>query len=186
MEILSARFRSTGQIASSIPDPAAISDAPVTSARIVKQRLDMPALPQRTSAKRLTACGTSWAIRMPLLLALAAAFLFTAAAQVDEYRLKAAFLYNFTKFVDWPSEAPRRPDEPIAICVLGRNPFGNVLSETIAGKVVGLRTLTVREVSDSKQVDGCSILFVSASADKQFRSIAKTLSGAAILSVGQT
>jgi hypothetical protein len=108
-----------------------------------------------------------------------------AQGQVDEYRLKAAFLYNFAKFVEWPPQTFKSLTDPIVICILGQNPFGNVLSETISGKVVGGRKFSVRQISDSESPNACPILFVSSSEGKRFRSIVSSLKGAGVLSVGE-
>jgi hypothetical protein len=63
---------------------------------------------------------------------------------LDEYKVKAAFLYNFTKFVEWPQQAFRSPGDPLTICILGENPFGSALTEmanasTLNGRRVGER-----------------------------------------------
>src|SRR3954463_9295730 len=67
---------------------------------------------------------------------------------IDEYHLKAAFLYNFIRFVDWPSEAFKTPNDPFTICVLGHDPFGQALNDAVAGKVVAGRSVTVRVIPD--------------------------------------
>ena len=72
-----------------------------------------------------------------------------------EYRVKAAFLYNFIKFVEWP---PRAAPGPIVICVAGRNPFGNVLADTVRGETIGGRTLDTRVILEPE--DGCHVVFV--------------------------
>ena len=74
----------------------------------------------------------------------------------DEYRVKAAFLYNFFKYVEWPPSAPQ--DGPLWICVAGRNPFGSVLEETIAGETLNGRPLATRVILEPEP--GCHIVFV--------------------------
>ena len=93
--------------------------------------------------------------------AVVAAILLCAAAAVAqeislEYQVKAAYLFNFTKFVDWPADAIA-PGAPLTICVAAPNPFGRALEETIRGEVVGGRTLATRVVRDPA---GCHVLFV--------------------------
>jgi hypothetical protein len=61
-----------------------------------------------------------------------------------EYQLKAAYLFNFVKFVDWPSGAA---SGPLVICVAGRNPFGDTLAETLRGEQVKHRMLATRVIS---------------------------------------
>ena len=74
----------------------------------------------------------------------------------DEYRLKAAFLYNFFKYVEWPPSAPQ--DGPMFICVAGRNPFGRVLEETVQGETINGRPLETRLILEPRR--DCHILFV--------------------------
>jgi hypothetical protein len=82
----------------------------------------------------------------------------TAAAQKVslEYQVKAAYLFNFTKFVDWPEHA-MPAGAPITICVAAPSPFGNTLEQTVHGELVAGRALTTRVVRDST---GCHVLFV--------------------------
>jgi hypothetical protein len=89
----------------------------------------------------------------------------------EEYTLKAAVLYNVTKFVEWPPEAFRSSSDPVAICVLGDNPFGDALSQAVGGKVHDGRKFAVRQVNDVSKASGCQILFVSSSEQKRLHSI---------------
>ena len=70
-----------------------------------------------------------------------------------EYRVKAAYLYNFLKYIEWPEGTPA----PFTICVAGRNPFGEVLADTVRGERVAGRAVVTRVVNES---DGCHIMFV--------------------------
>jgi YfiR/HmsC-like len=74
-----------------------------------------------------------------------------------EYEVKAAFLFNFLKFVEWP---PSPGGTPWVICVLGHDPFGDVLDETVRGKIVNGRRVEVRRYSRISDVKGCNILFI--------------------------
>jgi hypothetical protein len=85
---------------------------------------------------------------------------------IDEYQVKAAFVYNFAKFVQWPAGAFRDPNDPISICLLGEDPFGRSLEDTVAGRLIEGRPFTVRHISNLKQVEGCKVLFVSSKQDK--------------------
>jgi hypothetical protein len=107
-------------------------------------------------------------------------------AQVaDEYQVKAAFLYNFAKFVDWPSSAFKSPQEPISICIIGQDPFGGALEEAIRGKEIEGRTLVIHEVPDGVPTYACHILFVGSSEHKHFRALTETLKAPGILTVGE-
>lgn len=103
----------------------------------------------------------------------------------DEYQVKAAFLYNFAKFVEWPSGMPGRSGA-IAICVLGQNPFGRVLEDTVSGKTVDGKAFVVRRVSEAKAAASCQILFVSSSERSRFGAIVGELRTGSVLTVGET
>jgi|SRR5579872_372442 len=103
----------------------------------------------------------------------------------DEYPVKAAFLFNFAKFVEWPADAFKSPADPIAICVLGQNPFGTALEDVVRGKTVANRTFVVRGISNAQQATTCQIVFVSASERKHFRFLLDGLKERSILTVGE-
>lgn len=128
---------------------------------------------------------------MKLLLSLT--FLLGTALQVraqgpvfDEYRVKAAFLFSFAKFVEWPPDAFASADEPIGICVLGQNPFGPVLEETVRGKVVANRTFVVLQNPDAQHISKCHIVFVSASEGKHSHDFLEELKSKSVLTVSET
>ena len=104
----------------------------------------------------------------------------------EEYPIKAAFLYNFAKFVDWPAQSFPTSSDPIAVCVLGQNPFGPALEEAVRGKTVNYRPLALRKVSDAQQARQCHILFVSSSERKRLGALLGELKGASVLTVGET
>jgi len=108
------------------------------------------------------------------------------AQSVDEYRVKAAFLYNFAKFVEWPPEAFQNSSDPIAICTLGYSPYHRGLEEAVRGKTIGGRALVVRQVSDVEQASACQILFVNASERKRAAKILPELKATGVLTVGET
>lgn len=88
---------------------------------------------------------------------------FASAEQRTEYEVKAAFIYNFARFVEWPATAFERPDAPIVICVLGEDPFGHILDDTVRGKMVGQRPLSIRRIDVAAKAQGCHIVFISRS-----------------------
>ena len=130
-------------------------------------------------------------------LAVAAALLLPAAlvrAQTEpppassptEYEVKAAFLYNFARFVEWPAEARHDPGTPFVIAVLGHDPFGAVLDETVAGKTVGGRPIEVRRVARADEARDAQIVFVAPSERANMVAILKALGRPGILTVGDT
>ncbi len=105
---------------------------------------------------------------------------------VNEYQVKAAFLYNFAKFVEWPQGSFKGAADPITICVLGQDPFGPLLEDTVKGKTLDGRGFVVRHLSDVQQAGGCHILFVSSSERKHLQSIFEKITTAGVLTVGET
>ena len=104
----------------------------------------------------------------------------------EEYQVKGAFLLNFTKFVDWPAQAFKKPGAPIAICVLGENPFGPELDRAAGQTVAGNRRVSVRQVSDEQQARECQIVFIGGSRRKRSREWLEALQGSSILTVGES
>jgi YfiR/HmsC-like len=101
-----------------------------------------------------------------LLVLAAALFAIVADAPAQshtEYQVKAAFLYNFARFVEWPAEAFATPDAPVQICVMGKNPFGSDLAQIVQGKSVSGHPVTVRSLRRSQEVRGCHIVFATLS-----------------------
>ena len=124
---------------------------------------------------------------LALSLVLGAIFISSTEGQTaDEYKVKAAFLFNFAKFVEWPPTSFTSNDQPIEICVLGQNPFGTSLEDAVRGKLAANRTFVVREVSSAQQACTCHILFVGASERKRSRTVLVELKGDSVLTVGET
>jgi hypothetical protein len=131
--------------------------------------------------------GAAQRTRVRKIALLGGVFVAMAQAQVSgEYDVKAAFLYNFAKFVEWPAQVYKTPSDPIVICVLGENPFGRALEDAVMGKSVEGRKLVVRQVHDGKQSGDCQILFICASEKKHWRSILEEVKTSGILTVGET
>jgi hypothetical protein len=107
-------------------------------------------------------------------------------AQVDQYQVKALFLYNFARYVEWPAQTFASANDSIAICILGRNPFGAGLEQAISGKAVEGRSLVVHEISALPAPCSCHILFVTGSERKRFQSVAAALRESGVLTVGET
>ena len=120
-----------------------------------------------------------------LLLALTFAKAFANDAPVvGEYQVKAAFLFNFAKFVTWPTATFEGPESPIEICVAGRDPFGGALEETIGERTVRGRPVAVRRIDGSEKVADCEIVFFADS--ERAPVLARRLERAPVLTVGET
>jgi hypothetical protein len=100
----------------------------------------------------------------------------------SEYQVKAAFLYNFAKFVEWPETALSSSMAPLNICILGKNPF-NASLDDIRDKTVSGRPLSIRMNPDIEKLDQCHILFICASEKNQLSYIIQRLNNASVLTV---
>jgi len=132
---------------------------------------------------------TLTAILALLFLALAAAVIPECAAQdaaPSEYQIKAAFLFNFAKFVQWPPEAFATTNSPLIIGVLGENVFGDNLEKTINHKVINERPLQFKEFHSVGEATNCHILFISTSEKAKFSKIIQGLQGTSVLTVSET
>jgi hypothetical protein len=102
-----------------------------------------------------------------------------------EYQVKAVFLYNFAKFVEWPADAFVQKSDTMNLCIIGDDPFGSDLN-TIQGEVIGNKRLSIKHVGATQPLKECHILFVCKSERKQLSKIVNTLKGASVLLVGDT
>ena len=102
---------------------------------------------------------------------------------LPEYPVKAAFLYHFLEFVEWP-ESSRLPG-PVTIGVLGRDPFGDVLDNAVLDKVTEGRPIAVRRFANVAALAPCDILFVSSSEMAHLPAILARFQGSPVLTVGE-
>lgn len=100
-----------------------------------------------------------------------------------EYALKAVFLYNFTNFVAWPDTAFADSQSAIVIGVLGDDPYGIYLDETVRNELVNNRPLEVKRFSRTDEVKECHVLYISNSEEAHARQIVDSLKDRSILTV---
>ena len=100
-----------------------------------------------------------------------------------EYQLKAVFLFNFAQFVEWPASAFPGPATPLVIGVLGEDPFGPYLDETVRGEKVNDRPLVVRRYRSVEEITTCHILFISRREERRLKGILDSLRGRSVLTV---
>jgi hypothetical protein len=133
--------------------------------------------------------GSRPALNRKLVLSLVSVVVFIQAVRaqtMSEYKVKAAFLCNFVNFVEWPSQTFKTPNEPITICVLGEDPFGNALTEVIREIKLNGRGFVERHIAGKEEARACQILFISSSERNQLRGITKEVGGLSVLTVGDT
>ncbi len=103
--------------------------------------------------------------------------------QLSEYQLKAAFLFNFTKFVEWPDSSFEDPQAPIVLGIIGDDPFGDDLERIIAGQKVQGRSLVIRRKRWGDDLRRCHVLFVSLSERQRRTQILASVQPASVLTV---
>jgi hypothetical protein len=121
-----------------------------------------------------------------LRVALAALLVFVPAATTaapSEYQVKAVFLYNFSRFVEWPASAFAGPDAPFVVGVYGHDPFGADLDEVVRGETAAGRPLIVRRVQTAAEAATCQILFIHQSEDKRISEVIDALDHQSTLTV---
>jgi hypothetical protein len=104
----------------------------------------------------------------------------------QEYQVKAAFLYNFTKFVEWPATAFPDASSPIVIGIAGDNPFGGELENLVRDRKVNGRPLRVVAVPDLDAAAGVHVIFIPATAERGFEKNIESLTRGGVLVVGET
>ena len=109
----------------------------------------------------------------------------TAAGTTPEYQIKAVFLFNFAQFIEWPPAAFADPQAPLIIGVLGDDPFGASLDETVRDEVIGPRKLVVQRYRRVEDITHCHILFISPTEKRRLPQILESLRGAGVLTVSE-
>jgi len=104
---------------------------------------------------------------------------------LPEYQVKALFLLNFTKYVDWPPQVFAGSNTPITIGIYGESKLGEALQLVVAGKSVGGRTIVIRQLQSTDDSSQCQILFISESAASRTSGILDKTCALPILTVGE-
>jgi hypothetical protein len=102
-----------------------------------------------------------------------------------EYQVKALFLFNFAKYVDWPAAAFTNAAVPITIGVIGTDPFGDYLQNAVAGKAINGRPFVIQHLAADVDLSGCQILFISDSEASRMGGILDKAGALPILTVGE-
>jgi YfiR/HmsC-like len=99
-----------------------------------------------------------------------------------DYQVKAVYLYNFGRFVEWPDKLGNNQD-PFTICVLGQDPFGATLDSTLAGETIAGRAVVARRIAAPEDAANCRILFMGLIESSPLRHAIATLKKQGILTV---
>lgn len=100
-----------------------------------------------------------------------------------EYQLKAVFLFNFTQFVDWPAGSFDTDQSPLVIGILGENPFGSYLDETVAGELIKGHPVVTRYYKNVDEIQSCHLLFINNTEASKRKEAIEALKGKNILTV---
>ena len=126
----------------------------------------------------------------PLLIAVAAACAFPAIPVLHaqnprptDYQVKATYLYNFGRFIEWPGKVAAAQGGSFTVCVLGQDPFGPSLDATLAGETIGGKTVVAKRISSDEESGDCQILFLSLTDDSRLNKIIVDLNKKAVLTV---
>lgn len=109
-----------------------------------------------------------------------------AQSTVDEYRVKAAYLFHFAQLVEWPADSPNEGGNSLLVCTLGDDPFHGELEATVAGKQIGSRILRIWHLRPLQNTSGCNVLFISKSEGNRIPSLVASLRNAPVLTIGDT
>jgi hypothetical protein len=120
------------------------------------------------------------------LFLLAAPKAFSQKDEGAEYPVKLAFLYNFTKFVEWPPDSYRDAGAPLLICIVGHDPFSEVLERELRTRNVGGHPVELKTFKPNEKLSACQIVFVPATEKNQADRIVRGLKGSSTLTVGET
>jgi hypothetical protein len=156
----------------------------------------MPTRPTISPPLARTFLRASWSYTLPRRIHCAAAFvaivslMFFAGPSLPaqqlkgtEFEVKAAYLYNFGRFVNWPDESGAIRTESFEICVLGTDPFGQALDATLAGGTIGGQSVMAKRISKPQEVNSCRILFISSSEESRLKDILAALEKTRVLTV---
>jgi hypothetical protein len=130
-----------------------------------------------TTGRRSAACAGAFALAALLAAAPARA--------TGEYEVKAAFLLNFARLIEWPGSAFGGPDTPMCIAVWGSDPFGGALDALVKEENVSGRPIQTRRVASAGEARGCQILFVPAGQTAAFQGARAELAGIPLVVVGE-
>ena len=143
------------------------------------------------SSRTLPTLSTWWKRRLRLgLVVLALSWTLTVIPSLQaqksspsEYQVKAAYLYNFGRFIEWPNKVTAPTGGQFTICVLGLDPFGQSLNAILAGQTINGTNTVAAQISKPQEAVNCRILFISSSEDHQLKQILAALEGASVLTV---
>ena len=104
-------------------------------------------------------------------------------AKPSEYQVKAAYLYNFGRFIKWPAGIAASKGDSFPVCVLGRDPFGPILDSTLAGEALEGKPVVIRRIAKEQDAADCRILYVGSTEEHHLKEILAATDQAGVLTV---
>lgn len=104
---------------------------------------------------------------------------------LPEYTVKAGFLFNFAKYVEWPADAFEKPDSPYSIGVVGTDPFGGDLEKALQNKTAKNRGFRIEKFAGPDSIGKCHILFIPRTEKAHLPEILKRVQDWPVLVVGE-
>jgi len=130
-------------------------------------------------------CTTSIAHAAVVLSALFAGARAHAQSSSDEAQIKAAFVYNFLKFVDWPAEAFHTPQDPFVVAIVGESDTADATERFLGAKLVGTRPIVVRRLKWDQSLTGVHAVFIAERDAKRQHHVFEAATAASVLSIGE-
>jgi hypothetical protein len=107
------------------------------------------------------------------------------AETLPEYQVKAAYVYNFARFVEWPAQSFKNAQDPFVIGIFGKDPFGGALEQTLKNKKIHGRAIQILRFDEPAKGAQCHILFIPTNEEKE-NELIKQIENLPILSIGET
>jgi hypothetical protein len=103
--------------------------------------------------------------------------------KVSEYQVKATYLYNFGRFVQWPPNVAAAEGNSFSICVIGQDPFGSALDSILAGETIDGKAVVAKRVAKAQDALNCRVLYISSSEESRLKQVLMGLDKAGVLTV---
>lgn len=129
-------------------------------------------------------CGAKLFAALGVILLMVTSRCYSQSQGPTESQVKAAFIYNFPKFVTWPDDAFQETNAPLVVGLLGKNPFGGELEKALSGKFIGTHPIKFELVKTVTEAKACHVLFIGVSDKDRLKQTIGELKGAQILTVG--
>jgi hypothetical protein len=100
-----------------------------------------------------------------------------------EYAVKATYLYKLGPFIEWPGVSPNDPAMTFKICIVGRDPFGQVLDRAVSGRLIANRKIVIIRLPLARSEDGCHVMYLTESSEQSVADALRAMKGQPILTV---